>query len=187
MQIYHDEGRGFVECAQKFGFAKTTWNKAITRNALRASRSASQDRRRRHNWADVQSYYDAGASFGQCKAEFRFCNVAWTKAVKRGEIKPRATTKSVIDVLRSKSSRWRKKARLIREGLLPRHCMDCGISVWRGKPLVIQIDHINGLREDWRFENLRMLCPNCHSQTPTYGGRNRKRVGVARADAGAVV
>jgi 5-methylcytosine-specific restriction endonuclease McrA len=41
--------------------------------------------------------------------------------------------------------------------------------------LTVQIDHINGVRDDHRLENLRMLCPNCHSQTATYGQRNRSR------------
>jgi hypothetical protein len=39
----------------------------------------------------------------------------------------------------------------------------------------MHIDHINGVRDDHRLENLRMLRPNCHSQTPTYGGKNNKR------------
>jgi 5-methylcytosine-specific restriction endonuclease McrA len=39
----------------------------------------------------------------------------------------------------------------------------------------MQIDHINGIGNDHRLENLRMLCPNCHSQTATYGGRNLRR------------
>jgi 5-methylcytosine-specific restriction endonuclease McrA len=55
-------------------------------------------------------------------------------------------------------------------------CSDCGISDWLGKPLAIQIDHINGAKNDWGLENLRMLCPNCHSQTPTFSGRNRRRL-----------
>lgn len=44
---------------------------------------------------------------------------------------------------------------------------------WQGQLLVLQLDHINGVRTDHRLENLRWLCPNCHSQTDTYGGKNK--------------
>lgn len=51
-------------------------------------------------------------------------------------------------------------------------CAECGsLPTWRGKPLVLQIDHIDGDRRDWRRKNLRFMCPNCHSQTPTHGSR----------------
>lgn len=54
-------------------------------------------------------------------------------------------------------------------------CEVCGNNgTWRGSKLVLQMDHRNGDRNDNRFENLRWLCPNCHSQTPTFGSKNRK-------------
>jgi hypothetical protein len=52
-------------------------------------------------------------------------------------------------------------------------CQVCGISEWRGKPLTLHLDHVNGVHDDNRLPNLRFLCPNCHSQTDTYCGRNR--------------
>lgn len=54
-------------------------------------------------------------------------------------------------------------------------CSVCGISSWQGKELSLQLDHINGIYNDNRFENLRFLCPNCHSQTNTFAGRNLGR------------
>jgi 5-methylcytosine-specific restriction endonuclease McrA len=80
-------------------------------------------------------------------------------------------------LLQGRRGRGHVKGRLIRAGLLQNTCSICGLTEWQGKPITMHIDHINGVRDDHRLENLRMLCPNCHSQTPTYGGRNLRRKG----------
>lgn len=64
--------------------------------------------------------------------------------------------------------------RLIREGLLAARCQICGRAQWRCQPIPLELDHINGDPTDNRFENLRVLCPNCHALTPTYCGRENK-------------
>ena len=48
----------------------------------------------------------------------------------------------------------------------------CGLAEWYGGPIALHLDHINGVHDDNRFENLRFLCPNCHQQTDTWGSRN---------------
>ena len=66
------------------------------------------------------------------------------------------------------------KGRLITEGIKEHKCECCGITEWNGKPAPIELDHINGNHHDNRLENLRILCPNCHAQTDTYRGKNKK-------------
>lgn len=66
----------------------------------------------------------------------------------------------------------RLKIRIINEGKLEYRCKICGINEWLGQPISLQLDHINGVNNDHRIENLRFLCPNCHSQTDTYAGKN---------------
>jgi hypothetical protein len=60
-------------------------------------------------------------------------------------------------------------------------CDECGLGThWNGKPLVLQVDHVNGLHHDYRPENLRFLCPNCHSQTINFSVRNRAYAEVVK-------
>ena len=172
VQAYHDEGHGFVECSKRFGFCHTAWIKAIKRGALRVATRPLADRRRRYNWAEVQRYYDAGHTHAECIAYFGFQPDTWTGAVKRGELRARARALPIELMMKRKMDRGAIKRRLLELGVLDERCHRCGIQEWRGRALTIHIDHINGVKDDWHLENLQMLCPNCHSQTPTFSGRN---------------
>lgn len=74
----------------------------------------------------------------------------------------------------SKHPRTVLRKTIINEKLIPYKCAICGITEWQGKNISLELDHINGENNDNRLENLRFLCPNCHSQTITYGSKNKK-------------
>lgn len=65
------------------------------------------------------------------------------------------------------------KQRLLKNRVLKNECQICNITEWNGKKIVMHMDHIDGNKRNHRLENLRMICPNCHSQTPTYAGKKR--------------
>lgn len=67
------------------------------------------------------------------------------------------------------------RKRILQNGYIEYKCAICSQKpVWNNKSLVLQIDHINGDHLDNRLENIRFLCPNCHSQTDTFSGKNTR-------------
>lgn len=102
-----------------------------------------------------------------------FTGAAWNQGKK---FIPFGKTYNLIDVL-IENSPYKNgnslKKRLFKEGLKTKECEECGIDKWNDKEIVLELEHINGDNTDNRMENLKILCPNCHSQTPTF--RNKKR------------
>lgn len=77
----------------------------------------------------------------------------------------------------SNYNRSNLKRRLIKENILPNKCSICNQSTeWNNKNLVMILDHINGINNDNRIENLRLICPNCNSQQDTFCGRKNKKI-----------
>ncbi len=105
----------------------------------------------------------------------------WRRAKKLGlywnEI-PRTSSKKIpLDKILSGDhpdyQTFKLKNRLILEGYKENVCELCGISEWNGKKLSMQLDHIDGNCHNHKMDNLRLICPNCHSQTDTYCGKNK--------------
>lgn len=98
--------------------------------------------------------------------------------VRNAKLMNRTSRIPTSDILVNGSSYHRDglKNRLVKEGLIPYNCSGCGLKdSYNDKPIKLHLDHINGINNDNRLPNLRLLCPNCHSQTPTYCGRNNIR------------
>jgi 5-methylcytosine-specific restriction endonuclease McrA len=179
MQAFIDAGNGYTRCNKQFGIAHATWMKAIRNGEIKVDLSGRPyaDARNRYDWDLIRAHYESGASVLQCIARFGFSKQSWDKAVRRGDIttRPRRLW-TAAEAMANSKSRITIKRHLLRAGILENRCDFCGLTSWRGRPISIQIDHINGIRDDHRLENLRMLCPNCHSQTDTFAAKNRKSI-----------
>ena len=70
------------------------------------------------------------------------------------------------------TSRQSLKRRLINEEILEKKCNCCGLTEWLGNPISLQLHHKDGNNKNHSIENIELLCPNCHSQTDTYAGKN---------------
>jgi 5-methylcytosine-specific restriction endonuclease McrA len=70
---------------------------------------------------------------------------------------------------------YKLKLKLLKSGIKSHCCELCSLTEWLGNPIPLELDHINGNNQDNRLENLRLLCPNCHSFTPTYRGKKKRR------------
>ena len=163
VQRYYDAGHSIDECRERFGFSYGAWDKAVVRGDLVP--------RSRRNGELRRSTRDGIERFGFSRETF--CN-----AVRRGDIVPRPYKIPIEELLvigRPATGRTHLKARLLAESRKQNQCERCGPTEWLGRSLAMEIHHENGDPTDNRLPNLEFLCPNCHAQTDTWGGRNGHR------------
>lgn len=122
----------------------------------------------------------AGSNYDTVKRQIKKLNLntshmtgkAWNQGVRYRPLKQARPLKEVLVEHSTFVNTNNLRKRLLKEGIKKYECECCGNSKWLGKPIALELHHVNGIKDDLRLENLQLLCPNCHSFTDNYRGKN---------------
>lgn len=99
-----------------------------------------------------------------------------TNPAGKGISKDNGSTIPLKDILEGKHPQYQSnklRLRLLKEGYFEHKCSNCFLTEWLGKPIPLELEHMDGNSSNNLIDNLTLLCPNCHSLTPTYRGKNK--------------
>lgn len=137
--------------------------------------------------ASILRYFKMSASNGSYKTlksrlehdNIDYSHIPLGLGSNKGREFPNKKSIPLEDILVENSTygRGHLKRRLLKNGMLENKCSICGLNgEWNGKPLVMILDHRNGVFNDNRIENIQMVCGNCNSQLETSTGKNRRKI-----------
>lgn len=128
-----------------------------------------------------QAALSIGINLSTLKERARKLGVYSPNQGRRNESRPSQNVDRAIpldEILRGEHPTYQThklRLRLFKTGVKEQRCEICSTSHWNGQQLSLILDHINGINDDHRLENLRIVCPNCDSLLPTFCGRNKKK------------
>jgi hypothetical protein len=131
---------------------------------------------------EIVSVYNEKLTLHEAAVKLKLTTVTlWRRAksldLKWSDLKRKSPNSiDLYDILEGKHPEYQTfklKGKLLAEGVKQNKCEICGITEWNSKALNMQLDHIDGDPHNHLLRNLRMVCPNCHSQTDTYCGKKR--------------
>jgi Winged helix-turn-helix DNA-binding len=187
-----ETGVSYKEISKQLGISKSTISYYAKRLDLMRGQSFDKII---YDWEAMQLYYDEGHCLLEVAQYFNIKYAAVLGGSGRGKLKTDPQRKcnkreyfykiKNEDIFKENSpyKTCTARHRILSANLIPYYCNNDNCILykverpsWAGNPIVLHIDHINGINNDHRLSNLRWLCPNCHSQTDTYCARNIKNL-----------
>lgn len=157
--------------------SKITWNDAQFKEAVETSLSYAEIIRK-------LGLNPAGGNYGTVKRKIKELGLdishmtgqGWNQGNRYRPVKPHQPLSEILVKDSTWVSTYALKNRLLKEKVKEYRCEKCGRTGWEGHPIPLELHHINGIKNDLRLENLQMLCPNCHSLTDNYRGKNINKI-----------